>query len=203
LTFCLSGDKLHRKSAARPGAGEKDEQERRQMKKTGERYIPLPYVALACAVIIGLIVFVRVFMMSLVYVMSDSMAPTMRTGDRAVAVTNLVTRGKLYRGEVVWFKDPRGGREALVKRVIALPGDRFRVQSGNVFVNGKKLDEPYIAEPVRYEMPEFVLPKGYIFVLGDNRNYSDDSRIWGPLPVGNVKGRVSYIMWPPVRVGKI
>lgn len=165
------------------------------------RVVPL-YVALICVVaLISAIALLRVYVVKTVVIMSDSMAPTMYRGDRVLAVTSFGAP-RLKRGDVIWFKDPRGGEEDLVKRVIAFPGEMFEVRQGLVFIDGKEIDEPYIAGPVDLPIipPPQKVPTGTLIVLGDNRNFSDDSLIWGPLPIGNVKGRITRVLWPPERV---
>jgi signal peptidase I len=170
--------------------------------RTRTRVVPLPLVLAIVAGIVGIIAFIRIFVVQPVCILENSMSPTLLNGDRAVAVTNLVTRGKYRRGDVVRLKDPRGGDTDLIKRVIALPGDTFEAREGNIFVNGEQLDEPYAAEPIRLEVPPFTLAPDRAMVLGDNRNHSDDSSIWGPVPMSMIKGRAVWILWPPERVGR-
>lgn len=166
------------------------------------RFVPLPYVFLISGLLIAAIAAVRIFLFQPVFILSDSMAPTMRRGDRGVAVSSLFMRGGPRRGDVVTFRDPRGGGELLVKRVVALPGERFGIVDGVVSVDGRPLDEPYIKETIsiKYLPAPYIVPEGFVVVLGDNRNFSDDSLVWGPLPVGNITGRMTRVMWPPDRV---
>jgi signal peptidase I len=90
---------------------------------------------------------------------------------------------------------------ALIKRVVALGGERIAVRDGKVYVNGIALTEPYIAAPPSYTMPERRIPDGSVFMMGDNRNNSLDSHIWGPLPVKNVIGHAVFRFWPLDRLG--
>jgi signal peptidase I len=165
------------------------------------RYVSLPVVLLCVAVLVGLIVIGRLFVLQTGSIMSDSMSPTMRKGDRTLAVSSLVTRNRYKRGDIVKFMDPRGTGEELVKRVIAFPGERFEIIEGEVYINEKRLDEKYIAEPLNIPAlpPPYIVPEGRVVVLGDNRNYSDDSIVWGPLPISNITGKIVYLLWPLAR----
>lgn len=112
--------------------------------------------------------------------------------------------GGPQRGDVVVFKPPGNPNEDYVKRIIGLEGEEINVVNGQVFVNGEALEEPF--EPVQgtYTMPNpVVVPEGQIFVLGDNRNNSNDSHNWGPLPIENVVGRAWVSYWPPDQWGMI
>jgi signal peptidase I len=84
---------------------------------------------------------------------------------------------------------------------VGIAGDTVEVKGGVVYVNGVAQDEPYTNERPDYDLPPLTVPKGAIFVLGDNRNHSFDSHIWGFLPENNVIGRAVLKYWPPWRVG--
>ena len=110
------------------------------------------------------------------------------------------------RGDIVVFKYPDPDLTApprdFIKRVIGLPGDRIRIIEGTVFINDVALEEPYIAEPPWQDM-ETIVPANSLFVLGDNRNNSADSRYWGPMPLENLKGQAVFLYWPFKRIGAI
>ena len=88
-----------------------------------------------------------------------------------------------------------------MKRVIATPGDELEIRGGRVFVNGDRIDEPYIAAPPNYRIPPTVVPDGQLFVLGDNRNESLDSHVWGFLPEDQLVAHVFARYWPLDRIG--
>ncbi len=95
---------------------------------------------------------------------------------------------------------PPDGEIDLIKRVVGLPGETVAIDSGRVLIDGEPLDEPY-AMPETRSFPATSVPPGHLFLMGDNRMDSDDSRFsLGPVPVGNVVGRAFVIVWPPSRV---
>ena len=112
--------------------------------------------------------------------------------------------GGPQRGDVIVFEPPRHPDEDYVKRVIGLEGEEVQVVKGQVFINGQPLEEPFEPKTGSYTMPKPVLvPEGSVFVLGDNRNNSNDSHNWGPLPVENIVGRAWISYWPPDLWGTI
>lgn len=100
---------------------------------------------------------------------------------------------------------PKESNATFIKRVVAVGGDRVAILAGFVFRNGQRAREPFTSgcEPgLDCDFPEpITVPKGYVFVMGDNRGRSDDSRFWGPIPVSWVIGRAFATYWPPSRVG--
>ena len=100
------------------------------------------------------------------------------------------------RGEVVVFRSPRDADRDFVKRVIGLPGDTVEIVNGTVYVNGLQLLEPYITKRDNTTMAPVQIESGTLFVLGDNRGASNDSRSWGPVPAENLIGRAWVRFWP-------
>lgn len=100
------------------------------------------------------------------------------------------------RGDVVVFRYPRDPSRDFIKRVLAVPGDSVEIKNGEVYVNGNTVDESYIANPASYDLPLEVVPEGNYFVLGDNRNNSFDSHVWGFVPEGNIIGEAMLTYWP-------
>ncbi len=125
-----------------------------------------------------------------------SMRPTLEDVE-FILVNKLSYRfGDFQRGDIIVFHFPRNPNEELIKRVIGLPGDDIRVANGQVYVNGQLISEPYIAQSPLYS-GEWTVTEGNLFVLGDNRNNSNDSKDWGLLPFDQVVGKASVIYWPP------
>ncbi len=104
---------------------------------------------------------------------------------------------------MVVFPYPLNGEEDFIKRVIALPGDRLSIQNGEVFLNGAVLTEFYLELPAQGDMAEILLPDQHVFVMGDNRNDSSDSRIWGPLEVQEIIGKAVFRYWPIADIGAV
>src|SRR5918998_2396652 len=109
------------------------------------------------------------------------------------------------RGDVVVFDPPTGSDKPYIKRIIGLPGEEVTFGDGNVFINGELLDEDYIDERTRCgarsDNCDVIVPEGYVYVLGDHRSNSSDSRVFGPVPVGNVVGKAWLSYWPADDVG--
>ena len=99
-------------------------------------------------------------------------------------------------GDVIFFEPPGTDGEVYLKRVIAKGGDSVKIQEGKVYVNGKVIEEPYIEESPRYSQEKWVVPDRKLYVLGDNRNHSSDSHVWGFVPVENVKGKAIAVILP-------
>jgi signal peptidase I len=132
---------------------------------------------------------------------SASMAPTIRPGDRVGVATLGGTRPK--RGEIWVFRMPIASGNMpseAVKRIVALPGETVEVKAGQVFIDGRPLREPYLPSSIGYEMPPLELGGDEFFVLGDSRNASHDSHVWGPLPGSHLVGPVKVRYWPPGRI---
>lgn len=107
------------------------------------------------------------------------------------------------RGDIVILHHPVAGQERdLVKRIIGLPGDTLRIHDGVVFINGRELIEPYVMEPWRGDLPESRIPAGSYFVMGDNRNNSQDSRVFGPVREELIVGKAMASWWPTSKMGR-
>ncbi|MQA00440.1 MAG: signal peptidase I [Dehalococcoidia bacterium] len=111
--------------------------------------------------------------------------------------------GEPQRGDVVVFEFPDNPERDFIKRVIGVPGDRVEVRDLLVYVNGAALDEPYIQDPPRGGYPATTVPPAHVFVLGDNRNNSSDSRSWGMLPQSSIIGRADVRYWPLDELGMV
>lgn len=156
---------------------------------------------IALALVIALVL--RTYAFASYYIPSESMLDTMRIGDLFFAenVSYKVLRQEPQRGDIVVFRHPQEGQHnILIKRVIGLPGDTVEVQDGQVLINGEALAEDYIAQPPLRAFPRHTVPADSYFVMGDNRNNSADSRVWGYLPRENLLGRAALVFWPPQRM---
>jgi len=181
-------------------------------------WLELPLLILAALLIA---VVIKTFFLQAFWIPSSSMEDTLQINDR-VMVNKLAYRfGDLHRGHVVVFDDPRGEeapqetvteaakrnimeaiglsvpRSELIKRVIGLPGNRVEIVDNHVLIDGVAIDEPYLRPGSM--MPDFgpiIVPPGEMFVMGDNRNASQDSRYFGTVPTDTIVGRAFVIMWP-------
>jgi signal peptidase I len=154
-----------------------------------------------------LVLVVRPMVFDSAIIPSDSMAPTLQVGDRMFTNKLVYKHQDPKYGEIITFRfparPPDTGEEILIKRVMGLPEDVMEVKYGAVYRNGQRLSEPYIKQPITYQMPPVKVPHGALFVMGDNRNTSDDSHIWGPLDRRRVTGRAAIRIWPLSRFGSI
>lgn len=153
-------------------------------------------VSILIAVVLAF--FIRYFIVELYMVEGPSMRPTLVNGERLV-VNKFIYRFKHpEHGDVLVFRYPKDPSRDFIKRVIAVPGDTVEVKEGRVFVNGQLMDEKYILERTRGSYPLSTVPEGHIFVMGDNRNNSEDSRFKdvGFVPYELIKGKAIMIFWP-------
>lgn len=142
------------------------------------------------------------------YIPSLSMFPTFDVGDQFLVDKVSKYVRKAESGDIVVFEPPevlqeRGYRkkDAFIKRVVAKGGDTVLIKDGKLWVNGHKREEPFVKENPNYEWGPDTVPNGFVMVLGDNRNNSFDSHIWGFLPQDNIIGRAVVRYWPPSRFG--
>ncbi len=151
-----------------------------------------------------LAVLIRLFIAEPRYIPSDSMEPTLLIGDRLVVEKLSYHLHPPQHGDIIVFQPPLQFQQqfgflpdkAFIKRVIGTAGDQVRVENGLVYLNDQPLTEPYIAAPPAYQMPTVQVPEGNLFVMGDNRNNSNDSHVWGFLPQQNVIGRAILRFFP-------
>lgn len=152
------------------------------------------------SIIVALILafFIRTFIVELYIVEGPSMRPTLETQERLV-VNKFIYRFRTpEKGEVLVFRYPRDKTRDFIKRVIATEDDTIEIKDGRVYVNDKLLNEDYILEKTRSEYARATVPKGTVFVMGDNRNNSEDSRFVdvGFVPYDLIKGKAILVFWP-------
>ena len=135
-------------------------------------------------------------------VYQTSMEPNFHEGQRVVVNKAVYFWSEPERGDVIVFRAP-GTDEDFIKRVIGLPGDTVEIKNGLVYVNGVALDEPYIAEAPDYTMPAITIPAGKYFVLGDNRNHSNDSHRDWLVNKEDIHGKAWLSTWPPALWGVV
>ena len=140
------------------------------------------------------------FLIFKVYIPSSSMVPTLNVDDRLL-VTRVYNTEKLQRGDIVVF-DSDELNETVIKRLIGLPGDTIKIDGTAVYVNGKKLDEPYVKYPLE-SYGTYIVPEGKYFFLGDNRANSNDSRFWNNpyIDADKIQGKAQIKIYPLSQIG--
>jgi signal peptidase I len=149
--------------------------------------------------------FIIIFLYQPVKVEGTSMMPSLVDQER-IFVNKFVYRLEpIERGDIVVFRYPYDPSKSYIKRVIGMAGDRIRINSGQVYVNGEALDESYV--PAEYtdtrSSPEAVVPANSYFVLGDHRSMSDDSRNFGPVNQSFIYGKAVFGYWPMDKLGRV
>lgn len=161
---------------------------------------------LALSVVIAFVVII--FIYQPVKVEGTSMMPGLVDQER-IFVNKFIYRlgvGDIQRGDLIVFWPPSDPAKSYIKRVIGLPGDTVSLRGGQVFVNGKPLDENYVPKEYRdhnYSMPQQKIGRGRYFVMGDHRDVSNDSRTWGPVPRGCIYGKAVFVYWPLEKIGPL
>lgn len=147
--------------------------------------------------------FVRPFVVEAFWIPSESMVPTLEVGDRVLANKFIYRFTEPKRGDIIVFRSVENPNEELIKRVVGVPGDRVSVRAGRLYVNDELQKEPYVnkAAPDRSFAPSVKVPPNSVFVMGDNRANSRDSRFFGPVPEENIEGEAFLLFWPPNRLG--
>ncbi len=148
--------------------------------------------------------FVRPVIAAPFYVGSESMVPTLEVWDRVLINKLAYDLDEPERGDIVLFRSPEGGEDPLIKRVVGLPGDTIEVRHDRLFLNGEPQREPYVNDEYLKLQTSFgplEVPADHVFVMGDNRGNSQDSRVFGPVPEENLIGEALFRFWPPGRAG--
>lgn len=160
------------------------------------------------ALILALLI--RRFVAEARYIPSESMLPTLEVNDRIIVEKISYGFEEPARGDIIVFRptdrlrqENPSLKDAFIKRVIGLPGEKVEVRGGRVFINDQPIEENYIAAPPEYQWGPETVPADQYLVLGDNRNNSYDSHFWGYVPRENIIGRAIVRFWPPDRVGEI
>lgn len=148
---------------------------------------------------------VTAFFLQPVRVEGDSMQPGIHDAERIFINKFSYRFGSVRRGDVVVFTAPSDPGKTCIKRVVGLPGETIRISGGSVYIDGERLEEPYVVPATRSEgdIDGFTIPGGNYFVLGDHRDFSNDSRNWGPIPGDLILGRAVLRYWPPSAFGLI
>jgi signal peptidase I len=159
------------------------------------------------AISVVLAIVLIVFIYQPVKVEGTSMMPGLTDQERIFInkYTYKLGSGSISRLDLVVFNYPYDPSQSYIKRVVGLPGDSIQIKDGAVFVNGVKLEEPYV--PAEYQdhrsFDTRVVPAGHYYVLGDHRSSSNDSRVWGFVARNEIYGKAVFIYWPPNKIGRV
>jgi signal peptidase I len=145
------------------------------------------------------------FLYQPVRVEGTSMLPRLVNHDRLFINKFVYHISAIERGDVVVFHYPRDPEKSYIKRVIARPGDRLRIEHGQVWLNGKLLPEPYVPDEYRdtRSMDELIVPEDTFFMMGDHRSISSDSREFGPVARDLIYGKAAFVYWPARDAGVV
>ena len=174
----------------------------------------------------ALALLIKTFLVQAFFIPSASMVPTLKVGDRVLVNKLVYDFGEPQRGDVIVFEDPdpttdepdrgffggiwhwfteglgfsTGQQQDFIKRVVGLPGETLELRGGKVYVNGDELDEPYILRPGHQDYGPVTIEPGQVFVMGDNRPNSSDSRMFGPVSEEKIIGKAFVLLWPLSRL---
>ena len=173
----------------------------------------------------ALALLIKSFLIQAFFIPSESMVPTLRVGDRVLVNKLVYDFGEPQRGDVIVFENPdlvvedRGILEVVwdwlveglgfsadptkdfIKRVVGVPGDTVEMKNGKVFVNGEQTAEPYLSNRGAQDFPSTQVEPDHVFVMGDNRPNSQDSRsALGQIPMEKIVGKAFVLLWPPSRI---
>lgn len=168
-------------------------------KETEKGYL-LTEVLQSVGIAVLLAVIIRVFLFQPFYIPSGSMEPTLIQGDRII-VNKLTYRiNEPKRGDIMVFKYPVNPQRDFIKRLVGLPGETVEIKDSKVYINGKPIDQSFLPTGLEYDdFAPVKIPENQYFMMGDNRNNSEDSRYWGTLPKKNIIGKAMLIYWPSTR----
>ena len=147
-------------------------------------------------------VLIHVFLAQATRVYGQSMEPNLHSDMRLVVEKLSYRLHTPQRGDIVVLR-VRPEDEMLIKRVVGLPGDQVEIRDGRVYVNGQALDEPYLNQETRGNLAPRVVPPLHVFVMGDNRRASNDSRSFGPVHIDNIVGKAWLSYWPLEAIGAV
>jgi signal peptidase I len=193
-------------SAEPPGSPEPEEQRskgRRRLRSAIEWVF-----VIGGALVVALVI--RTFLLQAFWIPTASMEPTLQEGDRVLVNKLSYDLHDVNRGDIIVFERPESGSDGhpeddikdLIKRVVALPGETIEARDGVVYIDGRLLDEPYLPDDMpTNDLPPTEIPEGQVFVMGDNRTNSSDSRVFGPIDQDLIVGRAFIRIYPLGDIG--
>jgi signal peptidase I len=199
----MEREELENREWEEPGKSRRERRLEREKKKRRAGVAELVFTAFVAFVLV--FGFVRPFVVEAYRIPTESMVPTLEVGDRVLASKFIYRIFEPERGDIVVFDSVNEDDQTLIKRVVGVAEDEIQVQGGVLYVNDEAQEEPYLndADQFRSYYGPTVVPEGHIFVMGDNRGNSADSRVFGPLPLENLKGEAFMRFWPVSKTGTI
>ena len=148
-----------------------------------------------------IVLVVNIFLAQATRVEGQSMEPNLHNNERLIIEKISYRFHQPGRGDIVVLRRPNKSVEPLIKRVIGLPGETVRIVEGRVYIDDVPLDEPYLDQATWGDTHAQRVPEDHVFVLGDNRRASNDSRAFGMVPLDDIIGRAWVRYWPPTEAG--
>lgn len=162
---------------------------------------PLMELLESLAIAVLLAVVIRMFILQPFFIPSGSMEPTLQIGDRIIVSKISYHFYEPERGDIVVFKYPLDPKRDFVKRLVGKSGETVAIRNSKLYINGQQVPENYLPAGLKFnDFGPVKVPDGHYLMLGDNRNNSDDSRVWGPLPGDLVVGKAVLVYWPLNRI---
>jgi signal peptidase I len=200
----MEREELENREWEEPGKSRRERRLEREKKRRRAGVAELVFTAFVAFVLV--FGFVRPFVVEAYRIPTESMVPTLEVGDRVLANKFVYRFTEPERWDIVVFDSvDEDDDQTLIKRVVGVAGDEIQVQGGVLYVNDEAQEEAYLndADQSRSFYGPTVVPEGHIFVMGDNRGNSADSRVFGPLPLENLKGEAFMRFWPVSKISTI
>lgn len=150
-----------------------------------------------------IVLVINVFLAQATRVEGQSMEPFLHDNQRLIIEKVTYRFHGPERGDIVVLRPPQQSSEPLIKRVVGLPGETLEIHDGQVYIDGEKADEPYLNQPTWGTLDPILIPEGHVFVMGDNRQASNDSRAFGVVAFDDIIGRAWMRYWPPSEIGVV
>lgn len=166
----------------------------------GKRKTPVRELIETVIVAVVIALAIRTWVVEVYRVQGLSMESTLHHGERVLVNKFLYEWVRSPQpGDIIVFRYPRQPDRDFIKRVVAVAGDKVELKAGRVYVNGRPFPEAATVRASDQDFPVAVVPENSVWVLGDNRNNSEDSRYFGEVPLGNIRGEAFFRIWPPLR----
>jgi len=150
-----------------------------------------------------IVLVINVFLAQATRVEGQSMEPNLHDNQRLIIEKVTYRFNRPERGDIVVLRPPQQSSEPLIKRVIGLPGETLEIHNGQVYIDGEALEEPYLNQPTWGTVGPVLVPEEHVFVMGDNRRASNDSRAFGVVAFDDIIGRAWVRYWPPAEIGTV